>query len=101
MSTSSDIISLFNTSQEIYTPIVIPPTDKYMFLLCKAILTILYSISLGTDEGCPSGIILTDAAYKCSIETNVSFDPIIGASKLYNPSIKDNSTNGLRQKIER
>ena len=101
MSTSSDIISLFNTDWESCAPIVSPPTNDNMVRLCEAILTILYSISLGTDEGCPSGIILTDAAYKCSIETNVSFDPIIGASKLYNPSIKDNSTNGLRQKIER
>ena len=101
MSAFSGIISLFNTDQESYAPIIGPPTDENMVRLREAILTILYSISLGTDEGCPSGIILTDAAYKCSIETNVSFDPIIGASKLYNPSIKDNSTNGLRQKIER
>ena len=41
MSTSSDIISLFNTSWEIYAPIVIPTTDKYMVRLHESILTIL------------------------------------------------------------
>ena len=51
MSTSSDIIYLFNTAQESYAPIVIPPTDNDMVRLCKAILTIFYSIPLGADTG--------------------------------------------------
>ena len=64
MSTSYEIISLFNTAWERYSPIIGPTTDDDMVRLCEAILTILYSISLGADAGFPSGLILTDAAYK-------------------------------------
>ena len=74
MSTSSDIISLFNTAQESYSPIIGPPTDDYMVRLCEAILTILYSISFGADAGCPLGLILTNAAYKHLLGTTVSFN---------------------------
>ena len=62
MSTSSDTIYLFNIDQESYSPIVGPLTDGDMVRLREAILTILYSISLGADAGCPSGLILTHAA---------------------------------------
>ena len=51
MSNSSDIISLFNTAQESYAPIFVPPTDYKMVRLREAILIILYSISLGADAG--------------------------------------------------
>ena len=78
MLTSSEIISLFNTTQEIYTPIVGPPTDDDMVRLREAILTILYSISLGADAGCPLVLILTDASYKHSLRTNVGFNCMIG-----------------------
>ena len=64
MLTSSDIISLFNTAQESYAPIVGPTTDGDMVRLGEAILTILYSISLGANVGGPSGLILTAVAYK-------------------------------------
>ena len=50
-----------------------------MVRLREAILTILYSISLGADAGFLSGLILTDAAYKRSLDTTVSFEPMIGA----------------------
>ena len=53
MSTSSDIISLFNTAWEIYAPIVGPPTDNNMVHLRDAIINILHSISLGAEAGCP------------------------------------------------
>ena len=101
MLTSSDIISLFNTSQESYAAIVGPLTDYNIVRLCEAIRTIFYSISLGADGGCPSVLILADAAYKCSLGTTVSFNPMIGASKLYNPSIEDDATNKIRNKVER
>ena len=51
MSTSSDIISLLNTAWERYTPIVGPLIDDNIVRLCEAILTILYSISLGAYAG--------------------------------------------------
>ena len=51
MSNYLDIISLFNTAQESYAPIVGPPTDNDMVRLCEAILTILYSISLDANAG--------------------------------------------------
>ena len=63
MLTFSDIISRFNAAWERYSPIVVPPTDNDMFRLRKAILTILYSISLGADAGCLSKLILADKAY--------------------------------------
>ena len=72
-----------------------------MVRLREAILTITYSISLGADVGCPSGIILIDVAYKLSLSTNMSFDHMISAFKLYNPSIKDNATDGLQNNMER
>ena len=100
MSTSSDIISLFNTNQESYSPIVSPPTDNDMVRLCEAILTILFCISLGANVGCLMGIILTDVAYKRLLGTTVGFDCIIGAYKSYDPSIKDDATDGLRKKME-
>ena len=62
MSNSSDITSIFNTARESYTPIVGTPTDNNMARLREVILTILYSISLCSDAGCPSGLILADAA---------------------------------------
>ena len=91
MSTSSDIISLFNTARESYAHIIGPPTDDDMVRLCEAILTILYSISLGADAGFPSGLILTDAAYKRSFGTTMGFGCMIGAYKLYDPSIEDDA----------
>ena len=95
MSTSSDIISLFNTSQESYSPIVVPPIDDDIVLLCKAILTTLYSIYLWSDADCLSRLILTNVAHKLSLGTAVRFNPMIGAFKSYDPSIKDDATNRL------
>ena len=74
ISTSSDIISLFNTDQESYSPIVGPSTNSNMVCLREAVLTILYSISLGANSGCPSELIITDAAYKRSLGTIAVFD---------------------------
>ena len=51
MSTSSEIISLFNTARESYASIVGPPTYDNMVRLREAILAIIYSISLGADTG--------------------------------------------------
>ena len=64
MLNSSKSISLFNTDQESYAPIVGPRTDNSMVRLHEAIFTILYSISLGANAGCPPGLILINAAYK-------------------------------------
>ena len=91
MSTSSYIISLFNTVRESYAPIAVPPTGDDMVRLRKAILTILYSISLGANAGCPYRLILTYTAYKLLLGTTVIFDPMIGTFKSYAPSIEDNS----------
>ena len=96
--TSSEIISLFNTARESYTPIVGPPTYDNIVCLRKAILTIFYYISLGADADCPSGLILTDAAYKCSLGTTMGFDCMISAYTFYDPSIKDDAIDGLRKK---
>ena len=100
MSTSSDILSLFNTAKESYTPIVGLQTDNDMVRLCKAIITILYSISLGTNSDCPLRLILINTSYKRSLGTTVGFNCTIGAYKLYNPSIKDDATDGLRKRME-
>ena len=78
MLTSSEIISLFNTAQESYIPIVGPPTDNDMVRLREAILTNLYSISLGADAGCPLVLILTNVSYKRSLRTTVGFNCMIG-----------------------
>ena len=72
-----------------------------MVHLREAIFTILYSISLGANADCPSGLILTDASYKLLLYTTVIFDLIIGAFKSYSPSIEDDATIGLRKKMER
>ena len=101
MSTSSDIISLFKTAWGRYSPIVGPPTDDNMVHLHKAILTILYSISLGADAGYPSGLILTNVTYKRSLSASVGFDSMSGAFKSYNPNIADDDTDGVQNKIER
>ena len=101
MSTSSDIISLFNTAWKIYAPIVGPPTDDNMVRLRESILIILYSISLGADAGCMFGLILANAAYNHLLGTTVSFDPMIGTFKSYDPSIKNDATDRLQQKMER
>ena len=101
MSTSSEIISLFKTACESYSPIVGPPTDDDMVRLCKAILTILYSISLGADAVFPSGFILTDAVYKRSLASSVGFDSMIGAFKYCDSDIADDATDGVRKKRER
>ena len=77
MSTSSDIISLFKTAWERYAPIVGPPTDNDMVRLREAILTNLYSISLGADAGCPLVLILTNVSYKRSLRTTVGFNCMI------------------------
>ena len=69
-----------------------------MVRLCEAILTILYSISLGTNTGCPLGLILINTACKFSLGTTVGFDFMIGAYKLYDPSIEDDVSDGLRKK---
>ena len=96
MSTYSDIISLFNTARDSYASIVGTLTDDDMVRLREAILTILYSISLGANAGCLSGLILTNAAYNRLLGTTVSFNPMIGTFKLYGPSIKDDATDGLQ-----
>ena len=98
MSTSSDIISLFNTAWESYATIFGPPTDNNMVRLREDIITIVYSISLGADAGCPSGLILIDEAYKLSIVTTVGFNRMISAYKSYDPSIEDDATDGIRKK---
>ena len=100
MSTSLDIISLFKTAWESYPPIVGPPTDDVMVCLYEAILTILYSISLGANAGCPSGLILSDAVYRRSLATSVGFNSMSGAFKSYNPDMADNSTDGVCKKRE-
>ena len=71
-----------------------------MFRLCEAILAILYSISLGFDAGFLSGLILTDAAYKRSFGTTMGFGCMIGAYKLYDPSIEEDATDGLQKNME-
>ena len=84
-----------------YAPIVDPPTDDNIVRLRKAIITILYSISLGANSGCPSELILSDAAYKCLLGRTINFNPMIGAFKSYDPNIEDDATDGIRQKMER
>ena len=79
--TSSDIIYFFKTAWENYSPIVDPPTENDMVRLRKAIITILYSISLGANTGCLTGLILTDTAYKRSLATSLGFDSMSGAFK--------------------
>ena len=101
MSTSSNIMSVFKIVWESYPLIVGPPTDNNMVRLREAILTILYSISLVADAVCPSGLILSDAAYKRSLATNVVFDSMGGAFKSYDPDITNDATDGLRKKRER
>ena len=101
MSTSSYIISLFKTVWERYSPIVGPPTDDDMVRLCEAILTILHSISLGADAGCPPRLILSDVAYKRPLVTNVGFDSMSSAFKSYDPDISNDATDGVRKKRER
>ena len=86
---------MFSTAQESYVPIISPPIDDDIVRLREAILVIFYSISLGADAGCPSGLILAYAAYKLSLSTTASFDLMIGTFKLYKPSIKDDATNRL------
>ena len=100
MSTSSDIIYLFNTAQENYTPIVGPTTDDNTVRLREAILAILYSISLGDDAGFPAGLILTDTAYKRLLVKTVGFDCMISPYKSYDPSIEENATDRLRKNME-
>ena len=72
-----------------------------MVRLRKVILAILYFVSPGADSGCPSGLILTDAAYKRSLGTTVSSEPIIFAFKSYDPSIKDDAIDRLGKNMER
>ena len=100
MSTSSGIISLFKTALESYSPIIGQPTDDVMVRLREAILTILYYIYLGADAGCPSGLILTDTAYKRSLAISVSFDSMSGAFKSYDPDIADDAMDGVLKKRE-
>ena len=101
MSTSSDIISLFKTVWERYYPIVFPPTDDDMVCLRKAILIILYSIYLGANAGCPSGLILSYTAYKRLLVTTAGFNSISGAFNSYYPDIADNAADGVHKKRER
>ena len=96
-----DIISLSKTAWENYSPIVDPPTDDDMVGLREAILTILYSIFLGANAGCPSRLILSDAAYKHSLATSIGFDSMSGAFKSYNMDIADNSTDSVCKKRSR
>ena len=93
MSTSLDIISLLKTAWESYSPIVGPSTDDNMVRLSEAIFTILYSIFLGADVGCPSGLILIDAAYKRSLATRVGYDSMSGAFKSYDLNFADGKTD--------
>ena len=97
---SSDIISLFKTVWESYSPIVGPPMENDMVRLRKSILTILYSISIGADAGCPSGFILTDVAYKRSLATSVGFNSMSSAFKSYNPDIAEDATDFVQKKRE-
>ena len=69
-----------------------------MFRLCKAILIILYSISPGADSGCPSRLILSNAAFNRSLTTSVGFDRISGAFKSYDPDIADDAMEGVCKK---
>ena len=72
MSTSSDIISLYKTAWESYSPIVGPSMDDNIVRLLEATLDILYSIYLGANAGFLSGLVLSETAYKSSLATNVS-----------------------------
>ena len=101
MLTSSDIISLLKTAWGSYSPIVGPPTDDNTVRLLEAILTILYSIYLGANAGCPSGLVLYETAYKSSLATNVGFDKMSGVFKSYDPDISDDATDVLCTKRER
>ena len=72
-----------------------------MVRLREAILTILYSISLGADADRPSGLILADAAYKRSLAPGVVFDSMSGAFKSYDPGIAADATDDVQKKRER
>ena len=95
MLTSSDIIYLLNIARESYTFIIGTPSDNDVVRLPEAILTIIYSIYLGADAGCPPGLILAYAAYTRSLGTIMGFDCMIDAYKLYDPSIEYDATDGL------
>ena len=71
-----------------------------MVCLREAILTILYSVSLGANSGCPSRLILSGVAYKRSLATSVGFDSMSGAFKSYDPDIADDATDGVLKKRE-
>ena len=99
MSTVEDITALFTAASAAFPPITGPPTDDDVVNLREALLTVLFSVQLvGSEAGCPSGVILDDQAYMRTTGANSPFDAMRGPIPVFNPAIASTTKEVVLQK---
>ena len=76
MTSVAEIIRLFQSAANNHSKVDGPPNDYHTLRFKEDLLNVNFQITFeGTDGGEPSGAILSDAKYKATNATAVSYDP--------------------------
>ena len=99
MSSVQEVTTLFAAASASFAPIIGPPTDDDIMHLREALLGVLFSIQLvGEAAGCPSGVILDDAAYLRTTGSEDIFDPMREPLAVFNPAVGSSTKGALLDK---
>ena len=87
----AEIIQLFQSAADEQLKVDGPPNDDHTFNFKENLLNVTFQITFeGTDDGEPSGAILTDAKYKDANATTVLYDRKLAALANNDSTIKEN-----------
>ena len=99
MSSVEEVTALFAAASTSFSPITGPQTDDDIMHLREALLTVLFSVQMvGEDSGCPSGVILDDAAYLHTTGSEDPFDPMRKPLAVFNPAVGSLTKDALLAK---
>ena len=91
MTSVTEIIQLFQSAANEQSKVDGPPNDDHMLKFKEDLLNVTFQITFeGTDDGEPSGAILTDAKYKAVNSTTLLYDRQLAARANYDATIKEN-----------
>ena len=97
MSTITEVDTLSSDARNTFSPITGVPVDNDIFRLTKLLIRLCLSVRFhGTDVGCASGIVLSNAPYKRAQSTSTSFDRMIAPLAIYDPAIISYTTGSHR-----
>ena len=91
MTSVAKIIRLFQSAADKQSKVDGPPNDDHTLIFKEDLLNVTFQIRFkGTDSGDPSGAIFSNAKYKATNATAVSYDRQVAACANYDASILDN-----------